>query len=106
LSLKKAQESVKNISYEIHKTQVFTSSFFIALMAEQLGQVAHKYMHEERHAKDIEVDITNIVLASLAYLNWLEKDATNAFKKSLEKHQKAIERMKKQKKEGRQGIFS
>jgi len=98
LSLKEAQESVKKISYEIHKTQVFTSSFFIALMAEQLGQVAHKYIHEGRHAKDIEVDIADVVLACLAYLNWLEKDASEAFQKSLEKHQKAIETMKRQKK--------
>jgi len=98
LSLKEAQETVKNISYEVHKTQVFTSSFFIALMAEQVGQVAHKYIHEGRHAKEIEVDIADVILAGLTYLNWLEKDATEAFKKSLEKHQKAIETMKKQKK--------
>ena len=98
MSLKEVQESVKNISYETHKTQVFTSSFFITLMAEQLGQVAHKYIHEGRHAKDIEEDITDVILAGLTYLNWLEKDATEAFKKSLEKHKKAIETMKKQKK--------
>jgi len=98
LSLKEAQESVKNISYEVHKTQVFTSSFFIALMVEQVGQVAHKYIHEGRHAKDIEVDIADVILAGLAYLNWLEKDATQAFQKSLEKHRKAVETMKKQKK--------
>jgi len=98
LSLKEAQESVKNISYEIHKTQVFTSSFFIALIAEQVGQVAHKYIHEGRHAKEIEEDIADIVLAGLSYLNWLGKDATAAFKKSLEKHKKAIETIKKQKK--------
>jgi len=98
LSLKEVQESVKNISYEIHKTQVFTSSFFIALMAEQVGQVAHKYIHEGRHAKDIEVDIADVVLAGLTYLNWLEKDATEAFQKSLEKHKKAVETMRKQKK--------
>lgn len=98
MSLKEAQETVKKISYETHKTQVFTSSFFIALMTEQLGQVAHKYIHEGRHAKDIDVDITDIVLACLSYLNWLEKDATEAFKKSLEKHKKAIETIRKQKK--------
>jgi len=97
MSLKEAQESVNAISYETHKTQVFTSSFFIALMAEQVGQVAHKYIHEGRHAKDMEVDITDVVLAGLAYLNWLEKDATEAFQKSLEKHRKAIETMKRQK---------
>jgi len=98
LSLKEAQESVKNISYQIHKAQVFTSSFFIALMSEQVGQVAHKYVHEGRHARDIEVDITDVILAGLAYLNWLEKDANEAFQRSLEKHKKAVETMKKQKK--------
>lgn len=97
MSLKEAQEAVKTISYEAHKTQVFTSSFFVSLMAEQIGQVAHKYIHEGRHAKEIEVDITDVILASLAYLNWLEKDATEAFQKSLEKHRKAVETMKKQK---------
>jgi NTP pyrophosphatase (non-canonical NTP hydrolase) len=95
--LKELQESVKNISHEMHKTQVFTSSFFITLMAEQVGQVAHKYIHEGRHAKDIEVDIADVILVGLAYLNWLEKDATEAFKKSLEKHKKTIESIKKYK---------
>lgn len=98
MSLKEAQEAVKAISYDTHKTQVFTSSFFVALMTEQLGQIAHKYIHEGRHAKDIEVDITDIILAGLNYLNWLEKEATEAFQKSLEKHKKAIESMQKQKK--------
>lgn len=98
MSLKEAQESVKSISYDAHKAQVFTSSFFITLMAEQVGQVAHKYIHEGRHAKEIEVDIADVILAGLSYLNWLEKDASKAFKKSLEKHQKAVDTMKKQKK--------
>ena len=98
MSLKEAQEAVKTISYETHKTQVFTSSFFISLMAEQVGQVAHKYIHEGRHAKDIEVDIADVILVGLSYLNWLEKGATEAFKKSLEKHKKAVETMRKQKK--------
>jgi len=97
MSLKEAQEAVKAMSYETQKTAVFTSSFFIALLAEQVGQVAHKYVHEGRHAKEIEVDITDIVVACLNYLNWLEKDATEAFQKSLEKHKKAVETMKKQK---------
>ena len=98
MSLKEAQEAVKSISYETYKTQIFTSSFFVALLAEQVGQVAHKYIHEGRHAKDIEVDIADIVVAGLDYLNWLEKDATDAFQKSLEKHRKAVETMKKQEK--------
>lgn len=95
MSLKEAQEAVKSISYETYKTQIFTSSFFVALLAEQVGQVAHKYIHEGRHAKDIEVDIADIIVAGLDYLNWLEKDATDAFQKSLEKHKKAVETMKK-----------
>ncbi|KPV62255.1 MAG: hypothetical protein AOA65_1952 [Candidatus Bathyarchaeota archaeon BA1] len=59
------------------------------------GQVAEKYVHEGRDAKDIEVDIADVVLVGLAYLNWLEKDATEAFKKLLAKHKKAIDLFKK-----------
>lgn len=95
--LKEVQEAVKKISYESHKKEVFTSSFFITLLAEQVGQVAEKYMEEGRFGKEIEVDIADTILVSLAYLNWLEKDATEAFKKSLEKHEKAIKRFTEQK---------
>ncbi|MGC8998866.1 MAG: hypothetical protein ACP5JW_05680 [Candidatus Bathyarchaeia archaeon] len=42
--LREAQEAVRKISYEAHKKEVFTSSFFITLLAEQAGQVAEKYM--------------------------------------------------------------
>ncbi|MBX5329175.1 MAG: hypothetical protein QHH18_04495 [Candidatus Bathyarchaeota archaeon] len=90
--LLKAQEAVKKISYEAHKKEIFTSSFFITLLAEQVGQVAEKYITEGRFGKDIEVDIADVIVVSLAYLNWLEKDATEAFGKSLEKHEKAIKR--------------
>jgi NTP pyrophosphatase (non-canonical NTP hydrolase) len=96
--LKEAQEAVKRISYEAHKKEVFTSSFFIALLAEQVGQAAEKYITEGRLGKDIEVDIADIVVVSLAYLNWLEKDASDAFKKSLEKHERAIKRFLEQRK--------
>lgn len=95
--LKEAQEMVKRISYEAHKKEVFTSGFFITLLTEQIGQVAEKYIAEGRFGKDIEVDIADIVVVSLAYLNWLGKDATEAFKKSLEKHEKAIKGSAKQK---------
>ncbi|MDI6847218.1 MAG: hypothetical protein QMD23_03705 [Candidatus Bathyarchaeia archaeon] len=95
--LKEAQDAVKKISYEAHKKEVFTSSFFITLLTEQVGQVAEKYIDEGRFGKDIEVDIGDIIIVSLAYLNWLEKDATEAFKKSLEKHEKAIKRFTEQK---------
>ena len=88
--LKEAQETVKKISHASHKKEVFTSSFFITLLAEQVGQVAEKYIAEGRLGKDIEVDIADIIVVSLAYLNWLEKDASEAFRKSLEKHEKAI----------------
>ena len=93
--LKEAQETVKKISYAAHKKEVFTSSFFITLLAEQVGQVAEKYIAEGRLGKDIEVDIADIIVVSLAYLNWLEKDASEAFRKSLEKHEKAISRFTK-----------
>ena len=96
MSLKEAQESVKNISYETHKANVYTSAFFVTLMTEQIGQVAEKYLDQGRYAEGIEVDIADVVLVSLAYLNWLERDATEAFKKSLAKHAEAIELFKKQ----------
>jgi len=94
--LKEAQATVKKISYESHKKEVFTSSFFITLLTEQVGQVAEKYIKEGRLGRDIEVDIADIIVASLAYLNWLEKDASEAFRKALEKHEKAIARLAKQ----------
>ncbi|NWF86721.1 hypothetical protein HXY32_02770 [Candidatus Bathyarchaeota archaeon] len=90
--LREAQEVVKKISYEAHKKEIFTSSFFITLLAEQVGQVAEKYIAEGRLGKEIEVDIADIMVVNLAYLNWLDKDATEAFRKSLEKHEKAIKR--------------
>lgn len=90
--LLKAQEAVKKISYEAHKKEIFTSSFFVTLLTEQVGQVAEKYVTEGRFGKDIEADIADVIVVSLAYLNWLEKDATEAFEKSLEKHEKAIKR--------------
>lgn len=96
--LKEAQEAVKRISYNAHKKEVFTSSFFITLLAEQVGQVAEKYVTEGRLGKDIEVDIADVIVVSLAYLNWLEKDGSEAFKKSLEKHEKAIKRFLEQSK--------
>lgn len=98
MPLKETQELVKKISYETHKSKVYTSSFFVTLMAEQVGQVAEKYMDQGRHGKDIEVDITDVILVCLAYLNWLETEATEAFQKSLAKHQKAIDLFKKQNK--------
>ncbi len=96
--LKEAQEAVKRISYDAHKKEVFTSSFFITLLAEQVGQVAEKYIAEGRLGKDIEVDIADVIVVSLAYLNWLEKDGSEAFKKSLEKHERAIKRFLEQRK--------
>jgi len=93
--LKAAQESVKKISYDAHKKEVFTSSFFVTLLAEQVGQVAEKYIKEGRLGKDMDVDIADIIVVSLAYLNWLEKDASEAFRKSLEKHERAIKRFTK-----------
>ncbi|MGB9683575.1 MAG: hypothetical protein ACPL1Z_01435 [Candidatus Bathyarchaeales archaeon] len=96
--LKEAQEAVKRISYEAHKKEVFTSGFFITLLAEQVGQVAEKYIDEGRMGKDIEVDIADVIVVSLAYLNWLEKDASEAFKKSLEKHENAIRKFTEKRK--------
>jgi len=93
--LNDAQEEVRKISGEYHKKYATTPAFYHSLIVEQLGQVAHSYMHEGRHAKDINVDIADVILCCLAYLNWLDEDASAAFKKSLEKHRKKIEKLKK-----------
>lgn len=93
--LKDAQETVRKISGDYHKKNATTSAFFHSLIAEQIGQVAHSYMHEGRFVKDIEVDISDVILCCLAYLNWLNKDASAAFVKSLEKHGHMIEKLKK-----------
>ncbi len=93
--LKDAQEAVRQISGEFHKKTVTTSAFFHSLLAEQLGQVAHSYFHRGREAPDIEVDIADVALCCLAYLNWLGKDASEAFAKSLEKHKRVVEALKR-----------
>jgi NTP pyrophosphatase (non-canonical NTP hydrolase) len=96
MSFEEAQTKVKEISFEAHKEKVYTSAFFVTLLTEQVGQIAEKYLHEGRYGEDIEVDITDVILVSLTYLNWLEKDASTSFKRSLEKHRIAIEIFKKQ----------
>jgi len=97
MSLQECQDLVKQVSYEIQKKEVFTSSFFITRLASEVGQVAEKYLREGRITKDIDVDITDIILVCLAYLNWLEEEATKAFAKSLDKYKKATELFKKEK---------
>ena len=92
--LGESPEAVRKISYELHKKEVFTSGFFITLLAEQVGQIAEKYLSEGRYGKDLEIDIADVIVVSLAYLNWLDKNATEAFKKALEKHKKAIDKAK------------
>jgi hypothetical protein len=52
--------------------------------------VTERYLSEGRMAKDIDVDITDVLLVCLAYLNWLEQDATEAFAKSLDKYKIAM----------------
>ena len=94
--LEKAQTKVKEISFEAHKERVYTSAFFVTLLTEQVGQIAEKYLDQGRHGRDIEADITDVILVCLAYLNWLEKDASSNFEKSLEKHRRAIEAFRKQ----------
>jgi len=89
--LKDAQAAVAKISGKNSKNWVKTSAFYHSLMAEQLGQVAHAYIHEGRHAKDIDEDVADVILCCLAYLNWLGEDASVAFKKSLQKHKRVIE---------------
>jgi hypothetical protein len=93
--LKEAQTEVKKGSYETHKRKL-SRRLFMTPLAEQIGQVAEKYIEEGRFGKDTEVDIADMIVIGLAYLNWLEKDATEAFKKSLEKHERAVKRFTEQ----------
>lgn len=95
--LKDAQEAVRKVSGDYHKKEVTTSAFYHSLIVEQLGQVAHSYMHDGRYAKGIEEDIADVILCCLAYLNWLDRDASAAFKKSLGKHKRVIEGLKRKK---------
>ncbi len=88
--LKQAQEAVREISGEFHKRTVDTSAFFHSLVAEQLGQAAHAYLHWGRRAPGIDVDIADIIVCCLAYLNWVGVDASEAFEKALAKHEGAI----------------
>ena len=90
MSLKPLQEKIYEISGEFHKRTVYTSAFFFALLMEQVGQCAIKYMHQGRSAPSIDEDLTDIIVACLCYLNWLGKDADKAFEKSLEKHRRNI----------------
>jgi NTP pyrophosphatase (non-canonical NTP hydrolase) len=89
--LKDAQAAVAKISRGNSKKWVKSSTFYHSLIAEQFGQVAHAYIHEGRYAKNVDVDVTDVILCCLAYLNWLDKDASAAFKKSLQKHKRVIE---------------
>lgn len=91
MSLKELQEKVREISGEFHKKTVYTSAFFFALLMEQIGQCAIKYMHHGRDAAHIEEDVADIIIACLCYLNWLGKDADEAMEKSLEKHKRNIQ---------------
>ena len=84
--MKEAQEEVGKISKEVNRESVYSSSFFISLLAEQLGQVAEKYVHTGREAPGIEVDVADIIVCCLAFLNWLDKDASPSFDKALKKH--------------------
>lgn len=90
MSLKPLQEKIYEISGEFHKKTVYTSAFFYALLMEQVGQCAIKYMHQGRNAPNIEEDVADIIIACLCYLNWLGVDADEAFKKALEKHRENV----------------
>lgn len=89
--IREAQEAVRDVSGDFHKRTVTTSAFFFALLMEQIGQCARKYIHEGREAEGMPEDIMDIVIACLCYLNWLDSDAEKAFDSALEKHRKDIE---------------
>ena len=89
--LEQAQQSVREISGEFHERTITTPAFFHSLLAEQFGQAAHAYVHWGRRAFGVEVDIADIIVCCLAYLNWTGMDASEAFEKALAKHMEAIE---------------
>ncbi|GEM_PF-270785 len=88
MPLREAQLKVKEVSEKYDKEMVYTSAFFITLLSGQLGSVANKYLavNGGRKAEGIEVDIADIIICSIAYLNWLDKNASEAFEKALKKH--------------------
>lgn len=92
LPLVEAQERIREISEQYDREMVYTSAFFITLLNGQLGSIADKYLAIEggRRAEGIEVDIADMVVCSLAYLNWLGKDASEAFRKALKKHEEKL----------------
>ena len=91
MNLNELQEQIREVSGEFHKNTVATSGFFYALLMEQIGQCARKFMHQGKETGDIAEDITDIVIACLCYLNWLDEDADEAWEKSFEKHKRNIQ---------------
>ena len=89
--LSDAQKEVEKISGDFHKRTVTTSAFFFALLMEQIGQCARKYIHEGREAKSLSEDVADIMVGCFCYLNWLDKDANKAFENALKKHENNIE---------------
>lgn len=97
LPLAEAQEKIRRISEKFDKEMVHTSAFFITLLNGQLGSLANKYLAPDggRKAEGIEIDIADMIVCSLAYLNWLRKDASEAFAKALKKHEDKIMELNK-----------
>jgi NTP pyrophosphatase (non-canonical NTP hydrolase) len=91
MSLSELQEEIRNISGEFHKETVTSSAFFYALLMEQIGQCARKFMHQAEETEDIAEDVTDIIIACLCYLNWLGEDASKAWQRSFEKHKRNIQ---------------
>jgi NTP pyrophosphatase (non-canonical NTP hydrolase) len=92
--LEDVAEEINKISGEFHKQKVEHFAFFISLLSEELGQVSQKYMHEGRNAHNLEIDICDIIVVSIAALNWLGKDISQAMLNAIEKHRATIEKLK------------
>jgi NTP pyrophosphatase (non-canonical NTP hydrolase) len=91
MSLSELQEEIRKISGEFHKETVATGAFFYALLMEQIGQCARKFMHQGKETEDIAEDIADIVIACLCYLNWVGVDADKAWQRSFAKHRRNIQ---------------
>lgn len=97
MPLGEAQQRIGEISEKFDKEMVHTTAFFITLLNGQLGSLANKYLRADggRKAEGIEIDIADIIVCSLAYLNWLGKDASEAFVEALRKHEAKIAELNK-----------
>jgi len=76
-----------------HLTTVKTTAGFICLLTEQLGDVAKRYWHYGREAKELPTDVTDIIVQCVSMLNWLgysSAQISEAMEESIDKLERAL----------------